>query len=536
MTLSKKLFVFIFSSIFLIAIFLRFYQLGNVPSSLNWDEVSWGYNAYSILETGKDEHGEILPLSFKAFGDYKQPLYVYASVIPVALFDLTPFATRFPSAFFGTLSVLLVYLFTFELFRKEKYARVVALLAMFFFAISPWSLQFSRVAYEANVGLFFIILGSWLFIRGLNTKQNWYFFTGSAALALSAYTYHSDKLFAPALFILLLIFGWKYFFNKRVLVLMLLVFFFLCNIFWLVDSRTTARGKGVLFTGQQTQILEKSLSQMNYDQQQGDSLGSLLHNRRIVYTQYYIENYLRHFDPNWLFTRGDNPRHHTPQMGLLYFANIVFLFLGIFYLLKYKFQGAWILFVWLLLAPAASALAIDAPNASRSLIFLPIWHIFEAFGWWYAFTLIKNKRLRLLFIIPALVLALNMTYYLHQYYAHTDTDVQKDWLFGYKEAMVEIQKYDDRRVVFSENFEQPYIFYLFYTKYDPAKYIASGGSERISKKCFIIDNLHFGACKDQLQSGDIYVVAEEFSTEGANELKRYNYYSGKPATRILEYK
>lgn len=532
----NKLFLLIFVTIFLLGIFLRFYQLGSVPYSLNWDEVSWGYNAYSILQTGKDEYGETLPLSFKAFGDYKQPLYVYASVVPIALFDLTPFATRFPSAFFGSLSVLLVYLFTFELFRKEKYARTVSLLAMFFFALSPWSLQFSRVAYEANVGLFFVILGSWLFIRGLNLKQKWYLFAGAAGLALSAYTYHSDKLFAPALFVVLLLYGWKYLLQKKVLVALLLVFFFICNIFWLVDSRTTARGKGVLFTSQQTQILETSLRQMNQDQQQGDPLGTLLHNRRVVYVQYYIENYLRHFDPNWLFMRGDNPRHHTPQMGLLYFANIAFLLLGIFYLLKYKLQASGILFMWLLLSPLASALAIDAPNASRSLIFLPIWHIFEAFGWWYAFVLVKSKRLRLLFIFPALMLALNMMYYLHQYYAHTDTDTQKDWLFGYKEAVEEVQKYDNKRIVFSENFEQPYIFYLFYTKYDPARYIESGGSTRISDKCFAIDNVYFGMCKKQIRSGDIYVVAEEYSTGGAKELKRFDYSTGKPATRVLEYK
>ncbi|EKD95597.1 MAG: hypothetical protein ACD_24C00433G0001, partial [uncultured bacterium] len=43
---------------------LRFYQLASVPPSLARDEVSVGYNAYSILKTGKDEYGRIFPLSF----------------------------------------------------------------------------------------------------------------------------------------------------------------------------------------------------------------------------------------------------------------------------------------------------------------------------------------------------------------------------------------------------------------------------------------------------------------------------------------
>lgn len=512
---------------------MRFYQLGNIPNSLNWDEVSWGYSAYSILQTGKDEHGNILPLSFKAFGDYKQPLYIYASVPGIALFGFNEFSTRLPSAFFGTLTILFVYLFTFELFRKEKYAKTVALFSMLFFAISPWSIQFSRVAYEANVGLFFIILGSWLFIKGLNAKRNKYLFMGAIALALSAYTYHSDKLFAPALFIVLILYGWKYFFSKKVLIISLLVVFALSNIFWVVDSRTTARGRGVLFTGSQTQLLQKPLQQMNYDQVNGDPIRTIVHNRRVVYLQQYITNYLEHFNPVWLFMKGDNPRHHTPGMGILYVTNIAFILLGIFYLTKYKFRTAWILFVWLLLAPGASALATDAPNASRSLIFLPTWHIFEAFGWWYAFSSLKNVRTRMILLLPLLFLIFNVIYYLHQYFVHTNTEVQKDWQYGYKEA-IQYTSNTDHNIIFTNNFEQPYIFYLFYTQYDPNKYIQEGGLRQITKNCYAISNSYFGECRNQLKTGDLFVTLGEEAFKG-KKVKQFNYADGNPATTIYEY-
>ncbi len=202
-------FKIIFIIIFLLGIFLRFYQLGAIPNSLNWDEVSWGYNAYSIIHTGKDEYGSVFPLSFRAFGDYKQPLYVYISTIPIALFDLTPFSARFPSAFFGALSSIFVYLLTYELLLKHTKRKVISLLAMFLFAVSPWSIQFSRVSYEANVGVFLIILGSWLFLRGINKNAFNYLIGSTIILALSAYTYHSDKLFAPLIFLLLIVYGWK---------------------------------------------------------------------------------------------------------------------------------------------------------------------------------------------------------------------------------------------------------------------------------------------------------------------------------------
>lgn len=113
--MSKKNFKLIL--IFILALCLRLFWLGRFPVSLNRDEAAIGWNAYSILKTGKDEWGEFLSLSFKSFGDYKMPLYIYFTVPFVALFGFSEFSVRFPSAFFGSLTVLLVYFLVKELFK-----------------------------------------------------------------------------------------------------------------------------------------------------------------------------------------------------------------------------------------------------------------------------------------------------------------------------------------------------------------------------------------------------------------------------------
>src|SRR3989344_3941774 len=136
--------------ILLLAAVLRFYKLGQNPPSLNWDETAHGYNAYSILKTGKDEYGYKFPLSFRSFDDYKPPLYTYLVVPSVAVFGLSAYAVRFPSAFLGVLAVLFTYLMVKELFQKTP----IALLSAFFLAISPWHLLFSRVAFETNSATF----------------------------------------------------------------------------------------------------------------------------------------------------------------------------------------------------------------------------------------------------------------------------------------------------------------------------------------------------------------------------------------------
>src|SRR3989344_292895 len=145
------------ASILFIAAILRFWNLGVNPPGLFVDEVSNGYNAYSIIKTGRDEYGNFMPLTFKAFGDYNLALSVYILVPSIAVFGLNEFAVRFPSALLGTLTVLLTYFLTKQLFKSgssfiahHSSQKNVALVAAFFLAISPWHLQFSRYDHEAN--------------------------------------------------------------------------------------------------------------------------------------------------------------------------------------------------------------------------------------------------------------------------------------------------------------------------------------------------------------------------------------------------
>ena len=172
MLLTKHKFL-IFISIFFLAFFLRFYQLGSNPPSLDWDEASLGYNAYSILKTGMDEYGNVLPLSIRSFDDYKPPLYVYLTIPSIAVFGLSEFAIRFPSAFLGLLTVVVTYFFVRESFSEFGHGKreSIALFSMFFMAISPWSLQFSRAAFEGNIGLFFLVTGLYLFLVGIKNGK-----------------------------------------------------------------------------------------------------------------------------------------------------------------------------------------------------------------------------------------------------------------------------------------------------------------------------------------------------------------------------
>jgi 4-amino-4-deoxy-L-arabinose transferase-like glycosyltransferase len=98
---------------------VRFGWFGQSPPSLNWDEASLGYNAYSIALTAKDEWNRLLPISFEAFGDFKLPVYIYASVPWVKIFGLSEWSIRLTSMLAGVVSIGLVYLIGYQLFSSR---------------------------------------------------------------------------------------------------------------------------------------------------------------------------------------------------------------------------------------------------------------------------------------------------------------------------------------------------------------------------------------------------------------------------------
>src|SRR5438876_10820734 len=97
------------TGVLLLALLLRVWRLDSVPPGPDSDEVAIGYNAYSILRTGRDEYGASWPVLFRSYGDYKRPLYIYATVPSVALLGLTPISIRLPAALAGTAAVGMTY-------------------------------------------------------------------------------------------------------------------------------------------------------------------------------------------------------------------------------------------------------------------------------------------------------------------------------------------------------------------------------------------------------------------------------------------
>lgn len=491
---------FLLSAIFIIGLALRFYMLGSNPPSLNWDEASTGYNAYSILLTGKDEYGNFLPLSIRSFDDYKPALYTYLTVPSVAIFGLTDFAVRFPSAVLGTLTILALYFLVAEFTslkskeeksNLEKFKQPIALMTALLFAVSPWSLQFSRAAYEGNIGLFFYISGLLFFLKSF--KKRWNLLISAIFFSAGMYSYHSFRLIIPlTLIILATLYLKEIITNKKITVFSIIIFAFLSipvfSNFLFSNQGSGSRLSMVTVFGNPA-VLEASIRRLEYDLHIGNFAGMILDNRRAVYARVFADGYLAHFDPGFLFIDGDSGRqHHAVDMGMLYFIALPFILIGIFALIRKLDKKRLILIFGLFLtAPIPSAIATGAPHPVRAIVMAPFFDIFAAVGLVMFTQMIPNIRLSspinrskilnvnlkyLTLALCILFLVFNFLYYLNQYYVHTPREYAEAWQYGYKKAF-EVAKSKEKEVdtiVMTAKYDQPYIFYLYYNKIDPVWY------------------------------------------------------------------
>lgn len=451
-------------AIICLAAFLRLWQLGSVPPSPDWDETALGYNAYSILKTGRDEYGTPFPLSLRSFDDYKPPLYMYLTVPSVALFGLETWAVRLPSAIMGILAVLGTFILVFELTKSKQ----IALLASFLLAISPWHIQFSRIAFEANIGVTINIWAIAMFLRGLKNKYS--LWASAFLFGLGLYAYHSERIFLP-----IMVLGLLLMYKKRDVFAFILIGLItvapLVPVF--LNNSTLTRLRGTSSLADQTGLLARSVSKLSDDITRGDVIGMVLENRRVVWARTLFSGYISHFSLKWLFLAGDNARHHAPDMGLLYLFELPFMLWGMYVVSKRGGTVAKLLWLWFFAAPIAASPTTELPHAIRTLVFLPVFQIFTAFG--ISGALAKKSRL-VLFFIPFILF--NIFYYFHMYFAHTNIEYSKYWQYGYKEAVIyaEFVKGNYKKIVVSTALEQPHMFFLYYLKYEPVKYLAEGGT------------------------------------------------------------
>lgn len=454
-----------------VATVVRITGISTMPPSLNWDEISHGYNAYSILKTGMDEWGAFFPITnFRAYGDYPLPLNLYLTIPFIALLGLSEFSIRLPHALLGVSTALATYYLAYGITRKKH----VGIIASFLVAISPWTFFTSRFVIQSNLSIFFVTIGmALLFWR----DKNKYFLPISfACLGLSLFSYHSTRIFTPLLLLAIVLIYRNEFLNllkkKSIsfyLSAIVLLIFFLPLPFILANPQARARSSQVFLLDEgaiNTIIVQRQESQLP------PFVTRILYNRPTYFVEHFSKNYLEYFSPSFLFLNsGTHYQFSVPNHGLLYIIELPFFYIGLTLLFMYALRGKkeyQLVTAWLLLSPFAASITKEHFAVLRSTPLIPLPTILVTIGLIWTFQFLQNRISKKVVLVFGglyfLAIGILFARYIKTYSTTYKATYSWAWQYGYKEvalyAKENYDKYDS--IIVTKKYGEPHEFFLFY--------------------------------------------------------------------------
>ena len=451
----------------------RLYKLNSYPPSLNWDEISHSYTAYSLSETGKDQWNQSWPIfNFRGYGDYPTTLNVYLTLPLVKFFGLNDWTTRLPTALLGWTAVPLSFFLAQLLFKNTT----ISLLTALFMALSPWSLFPSRAVFQSTVAQSFLIFGLTLILQSF--KRSRLIIPGFLLLAISAYAYHNTRIIVP-----ILLFGTLIIFRKQFInsfksnlvplftagtVFLLLIIPQLIN---LAQPESRARSQWVYI------LNDAAINKIETDRNSSTlspQLARLAHNRVTYMFTGVTNNFLNFLNPRLLFFEGT--AHHQfnlPNHGILFSVWLPFFYLGIIYLLRnIKKPSFQFIIFWFVIGLIPSVITSGDFQIIRAMSILPLPHILVALGiYWCSRRFPKNKTTYFYGLIILLTL-IQFGIFWSRYTTSYPRDYSSAWQYGYSGVIDSLKIYypDYSNIYFTKKYGEPHQFILYHWPWSPSAY------------------------------------------------------------------
>ncbi|MBI2196447.1 glycosyltransferase family 39 protein [Candidatus Daviesbacteria bacterium] len=531
--INRKTFILVL--IILAGALFRFFRLGEYPIQLNHDEISQLYDIRSILETKKDIYGNFLPLAFPSTGDYKVGHYIYISTIPYLIFGNQEATIRIPAAFFGTLTILAVFLFVKILTKNWLLAILSATVTVF----TPSEIFYSRKSFENVIGSSLDLFGLFFLLKHLKegAGRGWAIL-GVFVLVIAMYIYTSQTILIPLLMLLLIIL-----FRKKILEQRkdFLLIFVLWIIFVIPLIIITTVNPSLRFRAQSVFI--------NQDVNLGKVI-NLNANELKSYIDFIPAKLLYQFDPDYLFLDGlDLTNQNAFDIGPLLIWQFPFLILGIIFLIKNgEFSTARkLLFGLTILAMIPSAVTFEDFSPHRSILSFTMMSIISAFGlYWLVRIIFRFGNLSLKILILTIIftsLILNIVYFIRMYIVSYPHERSEKLQYPFKEVSLYIwSEYNNfDQIIFDPKFGDttPIIgvgtaYYLaYYGNYPPDKLqkeLHSGNKPReVIFDKFSIREVFWPADKD-LKNTLIIVspwsIPEHDIKDKSRIIRRFYFYNG----------
>lgn len=431
----KILLIIIFAS------FLYFFKIDIIPNGVYSDEATVGYNAYSILKTGRDEYGQKFPLAFRFFGAYTPPLFVYISIPFIKLLGLDVSSLRIISGLSTILGIYLIYFYSEKLnLFNSKASRY---LASFTFAITPWVVFNARLGYEVTLGYIVFSLG--LFLVWDELIKNKLSLAGLLILSLSTYIGHTQRYLFPVflLFFSLLFYSKLNTKNNRKLLLKTVFFLLLSQIPNIILLTTPA------FWVKNNVYVNSNISQLFND---------------------FSSQLLTYLSPKYIFgiSPDINLQHTSPYLPLFYSWLIIPFFIGLFqlYFLRKTLNGKYLWLIFLI-SPIPGSLSGHFISVQRVLSMIIPMILIITLG----FDFLINRISKPFVIIGFSFLTFfSLLLLWRSYFIFLPKERSVWWNYGYKELCQEIKNNPTKKYIIDNTRDgSVYMNLLFHLKFSPVQ-------------------------------------------------------------------
>lgn len=487
-----------------LALIMRLPSFGSLPRGLNRDEAALAYNAFSILKTGRDEHGVKLPITFRSFGDEKLGGYIYALTPFISVLGMNTWATRLPSFLAGLFIIVVLGAIVDELTesfwnpKQRLFARTAVMIGV---ALSPWANHFSRVAYEAHLAMLCFLFG-WLALQKAlkgESQRLWLTLSG-LSLAYSLITYHSYQVIVP-LFVLIAMFIIRKRLPKLDRVgLGLGIGFGILAVTLLLGNHALSANltKHAGISPYSKEALERQFSLMRLALPTPALANKFISNMGTESAFIFTKNLASVLSPEFLFVSGTERDVHNPgHMANLHLLTLPFILMGTHFLLNQKnTPQKQLFFAWFLIALIPSALTISPQHTIRASAVFPALEILSALGITTVFFWLKRWGKPFIAVMVMLLflsaVRLNAHYFVLAPKQDEDKSHEKYHLLAKK--LIQERKISD--LVFTQQpSSSPYIWYLFESQYDPTQLQKNITYYPVDAEHFMhvsqIDNIHF---------------------------------------------
>ncbi|MBC6477187.1 MAG: glycosyltransferase family 39 protein [Hormoscilla sp. GM7CHS1pb] len=441
---------------------LHLIKINQDPQGIYIDEASIGLNAATIAETGYDEHGKFLPLFFKAFGEYKNPIYIYLSALIFKLAGVSVFNLRLTSFIFFALALIAILQLIRQVFRKNIIIQFYIVIA---FGSLPWFFNLSRIGFEVISQLTIIVLALVFIQRTFNETNypRWWLINPAFSgffLGLSIYSYSTSRLLSLLMIdSLIAIYIAKNFSRKSKVISTGSI---------LLGSYSLTILPYLLFLLNNPGALANRFRQISYLFNESLSLFDKVGK--------FLINYISYLTPHFLLFKGDpNLRHHTGYGGEITIGVFVFFMIGLLFILfKRKIlSDSFVAFICinLFLSPLAAALTTDKFHSLRSLLLGLFIFVISCYGVeiliqknnYYIKTTSKKTITIILTILISFILLFQSILYLQDYFiVYPKKSINYFQSYGFDDVLETVAENHPNYLVILGY--QVYVLYEFYQK------------------------------------------------------------------------